>query len=53
MYQDLKKMLLLLGMKKEVVEFVYVCLTCQKLKIEHQKLSGFDATIEYSKVEMG
>lgn len=27
-------------MKKEVTEFVYACLTCQKSKIEHQKSSG-------------
>ncbi|XP_050915388.1 uncharacterized protein LOC127130419 [Lathyrus oleraceus] len=27
-------------MKKRVVEFIYVCLTCQKSKIEHQKLLG-------------
>lgn len=27
-------------MKKKIVEFVYACLTCQKLKIEHQKLLG-------------
>jgi hypothetical protein len=27
-------------MKKEVVEFVYACLTCQKTKIEHQTSSG-------------
>ena len=24
-------------MKKEVAEFVYACLTCQKSKIEHQE----------------
>lgn len=40
MYQDLKKMFWLLGMKKDVVEFVYFFLTCQKSKIEHQKPSG-------------
>lgn len=27
-------------MKKEVAEFVYACLTCQKLKIEHHKSLG-------------
>lgn len=26
-------------MKKEVIEFVYYCLTYRKSKIEHQKLS--------------
>ena len=27
-------------MKKEIAEFAYACLTCQKSKIEHQKPSG-------------
>lgn len=40
MYQDLKKMFWWSGMKKEVVDFVYACLTCQKSKVEHQKLMG-------------
>lgn len=40
MNQDLKKMFWCPGMKKDVANFVYSCLTCQKSKIEHQKLSG-------------
>ena len=28
------------GMKKDIAEFVYACLVCQKSKIEHQKSSG-------------
>ena len=40
MYQDLKKMFWWPGMKKEIAEFVYACLTCQKSKIEYQKPSG-------------
>jgi hypothetical protein len=40
MYQDLRKMFWWQGMKKDVAEFVYSCLTCQKSKIEHQKPSG-------------
>ena len=40
MYQDLKKMFWWSRMKKEVVKFVYACLTCQKSKMEHQKLLG-------------
>ncbi|MCI36777.1 hypothetical protein A2U01_0058000, partial [Trifolium medium] len=40
MYQDLKKLLLWPGMKKQISEFVYACLICQKSKIEHQKPSG-------------
>ena len=35
MYQDLKQMFWWHSMKKEVSEFVYVCLVCQKPKIEH------------------
>ncbi|MCI30556.1 hypothetical protein A2U01_0051765, partial [Trifolium medium] len=37
MYHDLKKMFWWPGMKKEITEFVYACLTCQKSKVEHQK----------------
>ena len=40
MYLDLKKLYWWLGMKKEVAEFIARCLTCQKVKIEHQKPSG-------------
>lgn len=40
MYQDLNKMFWWPGMKKEVSEFVYACLTCQTSKIEHQKPLG-------------
>ena len=35
MYQEWKKLFWWSGMKKEIVKFVYVCLTCQKAKIEH------------------
>ena len=37
---DLKKMFWWPGMKEDVLEFFYYCLTCQKSKIEHQKPSG-------------
>ena len=40
MYQDLKRIFWWPGMKKQIVEFVYACLTCQKSKIEHQKPAG-------------
>ncbi|XP_050877515.1 uncharacterized protein LOC127081286 [Lathyrus oleraceus] len=40
MYQDLRKLFWWPGMKKEIAEFVYSCLICQKSKIEHQKPSG-------------
>lgn len=35
MYQDLKKKIGYPDMKNDVVEFVYSCLTCLKLKIKH------------------
>jgi len=40
MYQDLKRVFWWPGMTKEIVEFVYACLVCQKSKIEHQKPLG-------------
>src|SRR3954463_751465 len=40
MYHDLKKLFWWPGMKKDIAEFVYSCLTCQKSKIEHQKPYG-------------
>jgi hypothetical protein len=40
MYQDLKKLFWWPGMKRQISEFVYACLICQKSKIEHQKPSG-------------
>jgi hypothetical protein len=40
MYQDLRKLFWWSGMKKDIAEFVYSCLICQKSKIEHQKPSG-------------
>ncbi|MCI21354.1 polynucleotidyl transferase ribonuclease H fold [Trifolium medium] len=40
MYQDLKKLFWWPGMKRQISEFVYACLICQKSKIEYQKPSG-------------
>jgi len=40
MYQDLNKLFLWPKMKKDISEFVYACLVCQKSKIKHQKSSG-------------
>ena len=37
MYQDLKKQYWWKGMKVDVAKFVEKCLTCQQVKIEHQK----------------
>ncbi|MCI10571.1 retrotransposon protein, partial [Trifolium medium] len=39
-YQDLKKLFWWPGMKKQISEFLYACLVCQKSNIEHQKPSG-------------
>ncbi|KAL5578005.1 hypothetical protein UlMin_019704 [Ulmus minor] len=40
MYQDLKERFWWSGMKKEVAEYVAKCLTCQKIKAEHQRPRG-------------
>lgn len=37
MYQDLMKLFWWSSMKSGEARFVYACLTCQKLKVEHQK----------------
>nr|KYP47446.1 Retrotransposable element Tf2 [Cajanus cajan] len=34
------------GMKREIVEYVVACLTCQKVKVEHQKPSGLMQQME-------
>src|ERR1044072_148843 len=46
MYQDLKKLFSWSGMKREVTQFVYACLTCQKSKVEHQKPAGLRQSLE-------
>ncbi|GJZ70667.1 putative nucleotidyltransferase, ribonuclease H [Tanacetum coccineum] len=46
MYRDLKQNFWWNGMKKDVAEFVAKCLTCQKVKIEHQKASGLLQQLE-------
>ncbi|XP_077248532.1 uncharacterized protein LOC143888109 [Tasmannia lanceolata] len=40
MYQDLKRNLWWSGMKRDIAEYVSKCLTCQKVKAEHQKPGG-------------
>ena len=40
MYQNLKQYYGWRGMKKDVVEYVSKCLTCQQVKAEHQVSSG-------------
>ena len=46
MYQDLKRLFWWSGMKREVAQFVYACLTCQKSKVEHQKPAGLMQPLE-------
>ncbi|GJX29273.1 reverse transcriptase domain-containing protein [Tanacetum coccineum] len=41
MYQDLKKLYWWPNMKANVATYVSKCLTCSKVKAEHQKPSGF------------
>lgn len=40
MYQEMKRIYWCPGMKKDVVEFVEKCITCQRLKFEHQRPRG-------------
>jgi len=40
MYRDLKSRYWWLGMKKDIAQFVARCLTCQRVKTEHQKPGG-------------
>ena len=40
MYQDLKALYWWSGMKRDVVDYVAKCLTCQQVKAEHQKPAG-------------
>ena len=35
MYQDLRKLFWWFGMKRDIAQFVYACLTCQKSKVEN------------------
>jgi hypothetical protein len=40
MYQDLKKRFWWYGMKREIVEYVARCDSCERIKAEHQRLAG-------------
>ena len=40
MYQDLRSTFWWTNMKREVAEYVAQCLTCQQVKIEHQRPAG-------------
>ncbi|GJS62774.1 putative reverse transcriptase domain-containing protein [Tanacetum coccineum] len=40
MYYDLRDRYWWLGMKKDIAVYVSMCLTCLKVKVEHQRPSG-------------
>lgn len=46
MYKDLKEQFWWNGIKKDVVEFVSRCLTCQLVKAEYQRPSGLLQSLE-------
>ena len=39
-YHDLKDTYWWNGMKRDIIKFVSKCLTCQQVKLEHQRPSG-------------
>ncbi|XP_073138609.1 uncharacterized protein [Henckelia pumila] len=40
MYRDLQQLYWWPGMKRDIAHFVSECLTCQQVKVEHQRLAG-------------
>ena len=40
MYHDLKDTYWWNGMKRDIIDYVSKCLTCQQVKLEHQRPSG-------------
>ena len=48
LYKDLRQTFLWSNMKQEVVDYVAKCLTCQRVKIEHQRPSGILQPLDVS-----
>ena len=48
MYQDLKRNYWWPNMKRKIADWVSKCLTCQKVKTEHQRPSGLLQPLEIS-----
>ena len=46
MYRDLRRQYYWSGMKRQVGDFVRLCLTCQQIKAEHQKPAGLLEPLE-------
>jgi hypothetical protein len=40
MYQHLKKRFWWYDMKREIMEYIAICDSCQRIKAEHQRLVG-------------
>ncbi|KAL4341642.1 hypothetical protein GQ457_08G032000 [Hibiscus cannabinus] len=53
MYQDLKSLYWWPSMKSVITDFVSRCLTCQKVKVEHQAPRGLLQPIEFCTIEVG
>ena len=49
MYHDLKEVFWWEGMKRDVLDYVTKCLTCQQVKAQHQRLVGLH---QYLKIHM-
>ena len=46
MYQDFRRQYYWSGMKRHVGDFVRRCLTCQQVKVKHQKTAGLLQPLE-------
>ena len=51
MYHDLRLLYYWSGMKKHVGDFVRRCLTCQQVKVEHQRPAGLLQPLEVAELK--